>query len=183
MSRLALQALDQVEFERRIGGLAELLHACVLGGGAVSFVQPFSVAEARAFWRDKVAPGVAAGSRILMAAIVEDRVAGSVQADLATPPNQPHRAEVAKLLVHPDFRRRGIARALMVELERRVAEAGRTLMTLDTRTGAEAEPLYLSLGYEIVGVIPDYALNPEGDGGLHGTTVMYKHLEVEEAEA
>ena len=98
-----------------------------------------------------------------------------VQLDIDTPPNQPHRAEVAKLLVHPDFRRHGFARALMGALETHATAIGRTLITLDTRTGDNAEPLYASLGYRTAGTIPAFCLDPI-DGSLHPTTIMYKEL-------
>jgi ribosomal protein S18 acetylase RimI-like enzyme len=98
-----------------------------------------------------------------------------VQLSTDTPPNQPHRAEVTKLLVHPDFRRRGIARALMAELEVRAAALKRTLITLDTRTGDSAEPLYASMGYKTVGTIPDFCVDPFGER-LYPTTIMYKTL-------
>jgi GNAT superfamily N-acetyltransferase len=104
-----------------------------------------------------------------------DRIVGTVQLDLSVPPNQQHRAEVAKLLVHPSARRRGIARALMVALEAAARSERRTLLTLDTWTGGSAEPLYLSLGYVVAGVIPRYArgsLTPR----LEPTTIMYKEL-------
>ena len=172
---IEIVALDTATFERHVEGLAAVLHACVHGGAAVSFVLPFEMADARAFWREKVAPSVASGRRVVLIASADGRVAGTVQLDLDTPPNQPHRGEVAKLLVHPDFRRFGIARRLMVELERHAAEAGRSLVTLDTRTGEAAEPLYLSLGYEIVGRVPDYARNATDDG-FHATTIMFKRL-------
>jgi GNAT superfamily N-acetyltransferase len=103
------------------------------------------------------------------------RIVGTVQLDLAVPPNQQHRAKVAKLLVHPAARRRGVARALMTALEAIAQSEGRTLLTLDTVTGGSAEPLYLSLGYISAGVIPRYArgsLRPD----LEATTIMYKEL-------
>jgi ribosomal protein S18 acetylase RimI-like enzyme len=98
-----------------------------------------------------------------------------VQLDFDTPPNQPHRAEVRKLLVRPDFRRQGIGRTLMAEVEKRAAELKRNLLTLDTRTGDSAEPLYASLGYRTVGIIPGYCLDPFNTK-LDSTTVMYKAL-------
>ena len=102
-------------------------------------------------------------------------IVGTVQLDLATPPNQPHRAEVKKLLVHPWARRRGIGKSLMTALEDHARQARRTLLTLDTVTGAAAEPLYLSLGYVAIGSIPQYALN-FNSSKLEPTTVMYKIL-------
>ncbi len=169
-------ACDAVMVEQRIGQFSALLQACVHDGASISFVMPFSLNDAEAFWRGKVLPGVAAGSSLLLAAEAEGRIAGSVQLDHDTPPNQPHRAEVRKLLVHPDFRRRGLARALMAELEGHALRLGRSLLTLDTRTGDRAEPLYASLGYETVGVIPRFCRDPFFADKLDGTTIMYKAL-------
>lgn len=101
---------------------------------------------------------------------------GTVQVDFATPPNQRNRADVAKLLVHPSVRRRGVARALMTALERIAQSEGRTLLTLDTVTGSSAEPLYQSLGYVTVGVIPRYA-RAALTLDLESTTIMYKELD------
>lgn len=155
--------------------LGEVLHAVVLQGAGVSFIVPFSHDDARAFWAGKVLPGVRAGTRRVLVALRDERIIGTVQVDFALPPNQQHRAEVAKLLVHPAARRRGVARALMIALEETVRSEGRTLITLDTVTGGNAERLYRSLGYAVAGVIPRYArssLTPE----LEGTTIMYKEL-------
>src|SRR6516165_8272415 len=123
-------------------------------GASVSFVLPFSRDDAKAFWQDQVLPAVHAGSRCVLLARAAGSIVGTVQLDLATPPNQPHRADVKKLLVHPDLRRRGIARALMQAVDAEAHRACRTLLTLDTVTGGPAESLYLSLGYLKVGVIP-----------------------------
>ena len=155
--------------------LGDLLHDCVHAGAAVSFVLPFSRENATAFWRDRVLPTVEAGTCVVLVARREEKIIGTVQFDLATPPNQPHRAEVKKLLVHPDARRDGIARALMLALEAQARAAGRTLLTLDTASDA-AERLYLSLGYIRVGVIPRFSVRPDSPE-LEGTTVMYKELE------
>ena len=155
--------------------LGEVLHAVVHAGAGVSFFVPFSLDEARAFWRGKVWPGVRARTRRVVVARSGARIVGTVQLDLAVPPNQQHRADVAKLLVHPVARRRGVARALMAALEAIAQSEGRTLLTLDTVTGSDAEPLYLSLGYIRAGVIPRYArgsLTPD----LESTTIMYKEL-------
>src|SRR5919198_5107330 len=122
-----------------LDALADILHAVVYDGAGVSFVVPFSIAEARAFWVDRVLPGVRDRTRRVLVARVDGRIVGTVQIDLATPPNQRHRAEVLKLLVHPNARRRGIARALMVALEPVALSEGRTLLTLDTWTGSPAE--------------------------------------------
>jgi len=155
--------------------LGEVLHAVVHGGAGVSFFVPFSLDDARAFWREKVLPGVRARTRRVVVARWGARIVGTVQLDFALPPNQQHRAEVAKLLVHPAARRRGVARTLMLALEAIAQSEGRTLLTLDTVTGSNAEPLYRSLGYVTVGVIPRYArasLTPD----LESTTIMYKEL-------
>jgi GNAT superfamily N-acetyltransferase len=158
-----------------VGMLGEVVHAVVHAGAGVSFVVPFSPEDARAFWTDTVLPGVRAGTRRVLVARDDGRIVGTVQIDMALPPNQRHRADVLKMLVHPEARRRGIARALMVALEDVARSAGRTLLTLDTVTGGPAEPLYRSLGYVTVGVIPRYArgsTTPE----LEPTTIMYKEL-------
>ncbi|HSE21049.1 MAG TPA: GNAT family N-acetyltransferase [Pyrinomonadaceae bacterium] len=158
-----------------INMLAQLLHACVWGGAGVSFVTPFSLDEARAFWFETVLPVVRTGKRRVLVSRTGNRIVGSVQLDLDTPPNQPHRAGVTKLLVHPDARRQGIGRRLMLALEEMARSERRTLLTLDTVTGSAAEVLYRSLGFEVVGVIPDYA-RAALSTDMEGTTVMYKRL-------
>ena len=166
---------DRQSLERDVWLLGTLLHDCVHTGAHVSFVLPFSHDDAAAFWRDKVFPSVDAGtSSVLVARNNRDRIIGTVQLDLAMPPNQPHRGEIKKLLVHPLERRGGIARALMVGIEDEARAAQRTLLTLDTASPA-AEQLYSSLGYTRVGVIPRFSVHPE-TRELEGTTVMYKEL-------
>ncbi len=155
--------------------LARVLHACVHSGASVSFVLPFSEDDAKAFWRSKVLPAIQSGTCRVLVARSLGQIVGTVQLDLATPPNQPHRAEVRKLLVHPDARRRGIARALMLALEPEARGAHRDLLTLDTVTAGAAERLYLSLGYVKVGVIPRYAVRPDSPE-LDATTIFYKQL-------
>ena len=153
----------------------KILRAAVHDGAGVSFVVPFSFGDARAFWVDTVVPGLRAGTRRVMVARAGADIVGTVQLDLEVPPNQQHRAEVVKLLVHPEARRRGIARALMVALEPVAQAEGRTPPTLDTWTGGAAEALYQLLGYVTVGVIPRYArgsLTP----ALEPATIMYKEL-------
>ena len=120
-------------------------------------------------------PRAEARTRRILVARQNGRIVGTVQLDLDTPPNQPHRAEVTKLLVHPEARRQGIARQLMVALEEAARSARRTLLTLDTWTGSHAEQLYRSLGYTVVGVIPRYARGSITKE-LDGTTIMYKEL-------
>jgi ribosomal protein S18 acetylase RimI-like enzyme len=148
----------------------------VLAGASVSFILPFSQDDAKAFWRDQTLPAVTAGLRSVLLARWEGRIVGSVQLDLATPPNQPHRAEVRKLLVHPEARRRGIAASLMTALEAEARRRRRTLLTLDTVTGGYAERLYRSLGYVAIGAIPGYALNFNSNE-REATTIMYKDLQ------
>jgi hypothetical protein len=168
-------ALDSATLARDLDDLAEVLRAVVYDGAGVSFVVPFSIDESRAFWRDRVLPGARDGSRRVLVTRLDGRIIGTVQIDLATPPNQPHRAEVTKLLVHPTARRRGLARALMLALEDDARSVGRTLLTLDTWTGGPAEDLYRSLGYAVVGIIPRFA-RPSTRDGLEPTTVLYKEL-------
>jgi GNAT superfamily N-acetyltransferase len=161
--------------EAELGSYAELLHACVHAGASINFVLPFPIEEARAFWTRKVLPALRGGGLTMLSAYDGGRLAGSVQLDHDTPPNQPHRAELRKMIVHPDFRRRGIARLLIAELELRAHRLGRTLITLDTRTGDFAEPLYLSAGFIAAGTIPDYARDVSSDR-LDAATFMYKKL-------
>ncbi len=120
-------------------------------------------------------PIVADGGALLLVARQAGRIVGSVQLGYDTPPNQQHRAEVRKLLVHPDCRRQGLAKMLMVELERLARAKGRRLLTLDTRTGDAAEPLYASLGYQVAGIIPQFCRDTFTDR-LDPTTIMYKLL-------
>lgn len=172
---LAISPLSAAEAADHVAALGALLHACVHDGASIGFVLPFSVAESEAYWRRKVLPRVQDGNVILLVARLDGRIVGSVQLDHDTPPNQPHRAEVRKLLVHPDCRRQGIAKALMAAIEHRAAELGRSLLTLDTRTGDHAEPLYAALGYRVAGIIPGYCRDPF-EAKLDPTTVMYKAL-------
>jgi len=172
---LAISSFSADEVAAHLRELGALLHACVHDGASIGFVLPFSLADSEAFWSAKALPGLREGTRLLLVARQQGRIAGSVQLDYDTPPNQPHRAEVRKLLVHPGFRRQGIAKALMAELERRARRLRRSLLTLDTRTGDHAEPLYASLGYKSVGIIPGYCRDPALDQ-LDPTTIMYKVL-------
>lgn len=163
------------EIERDIDAFGELMHACVHGGGSVGYVLPYSREAAADFWRKNVLGAQRAGTRTVLAAYVAGKLAGSVQLDIDTPPNQPHRAEARKLLVHPDFRRRGIARALMEELERHARAHKRWLVTLDTRTGDAAEPLYLSMGYLVAGKIPEWCRD-NFEERYDPTTILYKKV-------
>jgi ribosomal protein S18 acetylase RimI-like enzyme len=175
-NELTISMLSASELTGELVELAALLHECVHAGASVGFVLPCPVAESENFWRANVGPAVLAGTRLLFVARRHDRIVGSVQLDVDTPPNQPHRAEVRKLLVHPEARRQGIARLLMAELERHAGRLGRTLLTLDTRSGDHAEPLYMSMGYTAVGAIPGFCRDTADASRLDATTIMYKHL-------
>ncbi len=170
-----IEELKQAGLAGELDALAEMLRACVDDGASIGFVQPFGLDDARAFWLDRVLPSVARGERRLLVARDDGRILGTVQLDLATMPNQRHRGEVSKLMVHPDGRRRGIARKLMEAVEAVACEEGRWLLTLDTRSGDAAEPLYLSLGFLVAGSIPLYAHAPEEER-FDATTYMFKVL-------
>jgi GNAT superfamily N-acetyltransferase len=157
----------------RLSELAEVLVDCVEGGASVNFMAPFPHAAAEGFF-GRVIQGVEAGERILLAAVKDGRVIGTVQVVTAMPPNQPHRGEVAKLLVHRQARGAGVGWLLMEEAERQARAAGKTLLVLDTVTGDRGERLYGRMGWVRVGVIPDFALFP--DGTLCDTTVFYKAI-------
>ncbi|MET3232667.1 UNVERIFIED_ORG: ribosomal protein S18 acetylase RimI-like enzyme [Burkholderia sp. 1263] len=175
MSAITITSLSADDLVRHLPELGALLRACVHDGASIGFVLPYGVEESEAFWSGKVLPSLRAGRLKLFVARLGDAIAGTVQLDYDTMPNQRHRAEVRKLLVHPAFRRRGVARALMMELESHARRLERSLLTLDTRTGDSAEPLYAALGYQTVGVIPAYARAPHDDG-FDSTTIMYKAL-------
>jgi GNAT superfamily N-acetyltransferase len=159
--------------DEQVAQLASVLIDCVEGGASVSFMHPLSFEQARAFWQ-KVADGVASGERALLVAHDDAGVVGTVQLVLSQPDNQPHRADVAKMLVMRRARRRGVAERLMQAAEATAREVGKSLLVLDTVTGGDAERLYARLGWQRVGVIPDYALWPHG--GLCSTTVFYRAL-------
>jgi GNAT superfamily N-acetyltransferase len=156
-----------------IGELATILVRTVEAGASVSFLLPFTQAEGERFF-ESVAQSAERGERIVIAARVRERLVGTVQVILAMPPNQQHRAEIAKLLVDPASRGRGIGRLLMERAEREALARGRSLLVFDTVRGEAGERLYRRMGYVAAGVIPDYALYP--DGRLCDTVVFYKHL-------
>jgi GNAT superfamily N-acetyltransferase len=166
---------DAATLAADLEALAEMLHLAVHGGAGVSFVLPFTPADARRFWSERVRPAVAAGSKRVLVARLDGRIVGTVQLDFPWPPNQPHRADVGKLLVHPSARRRGVARALMLAIEAVARAEGRSLLTLDCVTGAHAEALYRSIGYVAIGVIPGFALASR-TSEPEDTTFMYKPL-------
>ncbi|WP_226621055.1 GNAT family N-acetyltransferase [Alloyangia pacifica] len=153
--------------------LADILAACVADGASVGFVMPFGKAEALRFWEELV-PEIESGERILFGAFEGERMVGTVSLALAGMPNQTHRAEISKMLVHPEFRRRGLARALVEALLVRAEGLGRDLITLDTRTGDAAQHLYTACGFLPAGEIPEYALAPEGTARRDATLFMYR---------
>jgi GNAT superfamily N-acetyltransferase len=168
----SLRRLQSVS-DAQIVELADVLIDCVEGDASVSFMHPLSRERAEAFWRG-VAEGVAAGERALLVAEDAQGICGTVQLVLAQPENQPHRADLAKMLVHRRCRRQGLGEALMRAAETLARDCGKTLLVLDTVTGDSGERLYQRLGWQRVGVIPGYALLPRG--GLVGTTVFYREL-------
>ena len=153
--------------------LVGLLRGVVNGGGTVGFLPPLSAEEAAAFW-DGVREALEGGSRRLLVARWAGRVVGTVQLDLATQTNGRHRAEVMKLLVHEEARRRGLGRRLMGAVEGVARDEGRTLLVFDTRQGEPSEAFYSALGYKRAGVIPNFALG--ADGTLHATILFHKEL-------
>ena len=159
-----------------IARLAEILAATVAAGGSVHFMDPTPVDEAQAYWAKALA-GAATGDRVVLGAFEDAQLQGTVTLYLDTPPNQPFRAEIWKLMVDPIARRRGIARRLMMAAQALAAERGRTLLNLDTATDGGAAELYESLGWVRAGVIPDYAFKPQG--GLTGTAIYWKRLAAE----
>jgi GNAT superfamily N-acetyltransferase len=159
---------------REIRGLSEVLLDCVQGGASVSFMLPMTLAKAEAFWRSSAA-SVARGERIVLGAEEADgTMIGTVSLIVAQPENQPHRADVAKMLVHRSARHRGVGAALIAAAEHTALGVGKTLLVLDTVTGGDAERLYARHGWQTCGQIPNYALWP--DGRPCATTVLYKAL-------
>ncbi len=163
-----LHTVDDAQIE----GLADVLIDCVEGGASVSFMLPLTRERALSFWR-RVAQGVVAGQRALLIAEDAQGICGTVQLLLEQPENQPHRADLAKLLVHRRSRRQGIGEALTRAAERTARDCGRTLLVLDTASG-EAERVYQRTGWVRLGVIPGYALLPAG--GLCDTVIYYREL-------
>lgn len=169
------QELADLTREKDLSQLSDVLIDCVEGGASVSFMQPMTREKADAFWRNIEAELKAGERTLLVARDEENRIVGTVQIVLSQPENQPHRADIAKLLVHRNARRRGIAEALLRDIEVVARREGKTLLVLDTITAGDAERLYTRLGWFNCGMIPDYALFPAG--GLCATTIFYKKLE------
>ena len=158
--------------DAQVQALADLLIDCVDGGASVSYMHPLPRTKALAFWR-RVADGVAQGERGLLVAEDADGIVGTVQLVLDQPENQPHRADVSKMLVYRRARRQGLGALLMQAAEQLAHECGKSLLVLDTASG-DAERLYARLGWQRCGVIPGYALLPHG--GLCDTTYFYRLL-------
>lgn len=170
---VTIRALSSREAADQISALSKVLIDCVEGGASVSFMLPMTQDKADTFWRG-VADGVAAGERILLVAEDDGEIVGTVQVILKQPENQSHRADIAKMLVHRKARKRGVGAALMLAAEDAARKADKTVLVLDTVTGSDAERLYTRLGWERVGVIPNYALWPQG--GLCPTTYFHKQI-------
>jgi GNAT superfamily N-acetyltransferase len=158
--------------DEQVRGLAELLIDCVEGGASVSFMSPLSIDKASAFWR-RVAAATARGERALLVADDARGIVGTVQLVLDLAENQPHRADLSKMLVRPGARRRGVGAALLRAAEQLALQLGKSLLVLDTAS-ADAERLYVRLGWLRVGVVPDYALLPSGE--FCDTTFFYRRL-------
>ena len=159
--QIEIRRLDDGEARAQLDGLATVLHDCVAGGASVSYMAPFSLEDAREAFAGFVAEAEQ-GRRLILGAFAGDDLVGTVQVILALPPNQPHRAEIAKLLVHRSARRRGIAELLMEAAEMEARAEGKTLLVLDAVSGDDAARLYARLGWTRVGEIPGYALYPDG---------------------
>ena len=168
-----VRMLGKAEAEARIGELAEVLVDCVMGGASVGFMAPYGSSDATVFWNG-VIEAVSDGSTLLFVAEVDGSIVGTVQVGMQQMPNQGHRADIKKLLVKESARGHGLARRLMDRAESEAAARGKTVLVLDTATGSPAETVYRKLGWERVGVIPDYALYP--DGSFCGTTLFYKRV-------
>ena len=174
MAKVIVRRVSAGEAAACVEALADVLIDCVEGGASVSFMLPLPREKAVAFWQG-VAASVARGERVLLVAEDGDgQIAGTVQLVLAMPDNQPHRGDVAKMLVHRRARRRGVAQRLMAAVEDEARKEGKTVLVLDTVTGSGAERLYERAGWQRVGVIPKYALLPTGE--FCATTFFYKHL-------
>lgn len=169
-----IRILDAADTLNALPDLCEVLSDCVNDGASVGFMLPFTPQDGADFWRN-VANGVDTGDIIHVVAEVDGVVVGTVQIGLASKPNQPHRGDLMKLLIHRSQRGQGLSRLLMDAVEAEAAKRGRTLLVLDTATGSDAEAIYPRFGWQRVGVIPDYALFP--DGRYCSTTIFYKRIE------
>lgn len=169
-----IQRLTEHQAGSHLDALTDLLLDAVEGGASVGFLHPLDESEGRAYW-EVVLSALSSGQRVLLVALEGDSVLGSVQLGLVRWPSQGHRAEVMKLLVRRQDRRRGIGSALMRSAESEAPGRGRTLLVLDTLHGDDAERLYTKLGYSTVGVVPRYAASPSGSS-LDDFVYMYRQL-------
>jgi GNAT superfamily N-acetyltransferase len=170
---IEVRRLSAADGRQHLDTLAEVLIDCVEGGASVSFMASLSKTEAERFF-ESVLNEVEAGNRILLAAFIDSKLVGTVQILTAMPPNQPHRADVAKLLVLRSARTQGIGARLMEHVEEFARLAGKKLLVLDTVTGGSAERLYARLGWTKAGIIPKYAMFP--DGTWCDTTIFWKEI-------
>lgn len=171
----SIEKLNAESIAGNLDKLAELLLDGVNSGASISFIQPFDIEQATSFWRNTVMPSVASGERVLFIAKAGQELVGTVQLIVELPPNQAHRCEVSKLMVDSQQRGKGTGKRLMLHVLEYAQSIGKSLITLDTRTDDVSEKLYQSIGFEIAGVIPSFAKDPDSDT-LSGTTYMYKHL-------
>lgn len=168
MSSNSTVTIEQLlTIEESIDELSELLIQVVEDGASIGFLPPLDPSDSTSYWQNVLAPDV-----ILFVAKMNDIIVGSVQLHLSTKPNGSHRAEIAKLMTHPNYRRNGIARSLMQKAEERALQEGRSLLVLDTREGDASNLLYTSMGYIQAGRIPSYAIS--ANGALHATIFYYK---------
>ena len=172
---IELKQLTAANFSQYLSQLAALLVDGVQSGASISFIQPFDLPQATDFWQNKVLPAVTVNDTQLIIALQAGQVVGSVQLQLAMPPNQAHRSEIAKLVVDSKCRRQGVGRLLMKKAIELAKQQHKSLITLDTRSGDPSQRLYQSLGFIVAGEIPQFALDPDGSK-LAGTTYMYKLL-------
>ena len=171
--QLEIRRLASFEILEQLDAFAEVLADCVAGGASVGYLEPFALEDARAVF-EGFAAEVRQGRRLLLAAYAEGRLVGTAQVILTLMPNQPHRGEIAKVLVHRSARRQGIAERLMAVAEAEAQAEGKTLLVLDAVTGGDAERLYGRLGWNRVGEVPNFALYP--DGRFCSTTYFWKAL-------
>ncbi|MFQ3192279.1 MAG: ribosomal protein S18 acetylase RimI-like enzyme [Paraglaciecola sp.] len=172
---LNIISVDKTSFDVYLPQLADVLVDGVNSGASISFVKPLSKKDAARYWEKVIFPIVDNGERLLYVAMIDNKVVGTVQLVTELPPNQFHRCEVSKLIVHTKFRGNGIGKSLMKTIIKKASSIDKTLITLDTRTGDVSQRLYESLGFDIAGTIPDFALDPDGKS-LSATTYMFKRI-------
>ena len=173
MSKVTIRTLTPSETTAALPALADILSDCVEGGASVGFMSPYTPQDAVPYWQG-VARAVAEGNTVLIVAETDGEILGTVQLGIGMMPNQPHRADLKKLLVHRKARGLGLSRLLMDAAEEEAGKHGRHILVLDTATGSPAESIYEKFGWQRVGVIPQYALMP--DGSYCGSTFFYKSL-------